>query len=84
MPRAHPNHRIGHHARRWEKIQRTARTQQIQELRLQDALSTAPPPAGLEQVETNREPDQAVALNPRTVIALFGEQLLAALSARPE
>ena len=48
--------------------------------------SLPPPPSiakhGITHASTNREPDQEVILNPKTVVLLFGDQLLELLRQR--
>ena len=46
-----------------------------------------PPPTelrrrGIERIETNLPPGQAIAIDPKTLVILFGDELLALLSQR--
>lgn len=85
-------HAVGIVERNWRKNTRIERTRTLERLKLADrrpAESAAmtvpipPPPSlrkiGLERAETNLAADQTVSLPAKTLVLLFGEELLAAL-----
>lgn len=73
MEKAH--HRLGVNGREWLKHNRTARANQIEGMRVNDSL--------FEAIETNLPAGQTIALNPKMVVTLFGDQLLAMLANHP-
>lgn len=89
--------RLGENGRRCRKIERTEYARQRERIRLADmddpslggpasTINIPLPPElrrrDLERAETNLRPDQTLIIDAKTVVALFGAELLAALQTR--